>query len=306
MVYDNLIRQNPMLNKFNQYKINNPDTVPFQNNQLINKNIHVRNALANSIQNNNYRNNKPSDISQYTVSNIHANISTKSNRDVIKDMLKPIKIEKNKKSHDVMANYHDREKIQINSMKGIKEVPITNIPYKCIIKNRDNIEKKNVDEIKLEDLIVHRSVRGVDDDVNVFDHLLEKKELEKSKINEELMVEFNESNRDMHKKKFEFKETFIKNMVYEENTIDENKKDFLAFYKKQKKDAEESARLIDNVTKYLGEDTFGNSKEFDISENTIPEVIEPIKNPIILKKAPPVSETKPRNILRIKKPSNKK
>lgn len=290
MVYDNLIRQNTMINKFNNYRMNNPDVVPFQNNQLISKNPHIQNTLVNSVRENN------------TVSQ-----TGKKNVDVIKEMLQPIKISKKEANADVLSNYHDRERIQNEAKEGKIGIDITNTAYKCIIKERDNIDKKKVHEITLEDLLVHRAIRGVDDDVKKFGERLCKKDDEQKKINDELLLEFNEDNRDMHKKKFEFKETFIRNMSYEENTYDDSKQDFIEFYKKQKKEANEKSLMMDSITKYIEEDTFGNNEEFNMEEKTVTNKI-PIKTfsgPTKIK-VPKISTTivtdKPaKNIIRIRK-----
>jgi len=40
-----MIQNNPMINQFNGYMMQNPQMVPFQGNQLINQNVHVRNNL---------------------------------------------------------------------------------------------------------------------------------------------------------------------------------------------------------------------------------------------------------------------
>jgi SAM-dependent methyltransferase len=53
-----------------------------------------------------------------------------------------------------------------------------------------------------------------------FDKDLKRKEEEGTKINDELQIEFHIDNYDKHKKKFEYKETFIKNLAFEENTFD--------------------------------------------------------------------------------------
>nr|AEX62951.1 hypothetical protein mv_R747 [Moumouvirus Monve] len=49
-MHQNLINQNPMINNFNIYSRQNPNFIPFQNNQLINNNVHVMNNLNNFLQ----------------------------------------------------------------------------------------------------------------------------------------------------------------------------------------------------------------------------------------------------------------
>lgn len=287
-MYQNLINQNPMLVQFNNYKNQNPNVVPFQNNQLINNNVHVMNALTNRIQEQKCIQDQK--LNSYNSSQQNNNFSEdynkkysgKSNLNIIQEMLKPVKINKTKnENNDVIPNYKQRNKIQSDAKKGKIGIAITNAAYKCIIKDRENINKKKVDDIHEEDLIVHKSVRGVDDDINIFKQQLKNKEDEKKEINAELEIEFTQENFDKHKKKFEFKETFIKNMVYEENTYDDCKQDFIEYYKKQRKEADERAKLIDKVTEYLKDDNLinvdelpGNSSNDEIADDVIENAVE--------------------------------
>ena len=49
-MYQNIANQNPLIKIFNGYMIQNPNIIPFQNNQLINNNVHVMNNLNEYVQ----------------------------------------------------------------------------------------------------------------------------------------------------------------------------------------------------------------------------------------------------------------
>nr|URM62326.1 hypothetical protein [Mimivirus sp.] len=112
-------------------------------------------------------------------------------------MLKPQKIKKDNK--DVESNYKIRENMRQNILKNkFDDFEMTNAPYKSIIKDR--IIKKNVKDVKIEDLLVHKSIKGIDDDREKFNVELNTKNQEKEQINNELEIEFNIDNYDKHKK----------------------------------------------------------------------------------------------------------
>ena len=135
-------------------------------------------------------------------------------------------------------------------------IPVTNVAYKCIIRDRAELEKKALTGIQENDLIVHKSIRSVDADIARFEQQMKEILEENEKINDSLSVEFGEDKRDMHKKKFEYKETFIRNMSYEEDTYDDTKKDFIEFYQNQKKQADDLHKKQTDFAKYFKEDTF--------------------------------------------------
>ena len=263
-MYQNLANQNPILNQFNGYLVQNPQFTPFQNNQLINNNVHVRNNLNDMVQQHkmiqqnmpmyqqqfiaNQTNNQPIQYNE----NIMQNKSSTSNRspksgarnsNIIEEMLKPQKIIKDGK--DVLTNFKIRKEIQKKAKKGDIGIKMTNAPYKSIIK--DKIITKAVDEVVEEDLIVHKVNKKIDADVDRFNKELNIMIEEKEKINEELEIEFHIDNYDKHKKNYAYKETFIRNMAYEENTFDENKQDYIDFYKQKQKEAEEGQKLCDQI-----------------------------------------------------------
>ena len=238
-MYQNLVNQNQLLHKFNEYTIKNPTIIPFNNNQLFQNNPHVMNNLNGLLQEHKTYSNNASKSAR----------SSNKNSNLIDAILKTEKINK-KNNKDVESNYTVRKTIQENAKKkeGIK-IEITNVPYKTIIK--DKIINKPVKEIKQEDLIVHKVLTGVDNNREIFEKELQTKVNEKNKINDELEIEFNIDNYDKHKKKFEYKETFIRNLPFEQNGFDKNKQDYIDFYKEKKKEAEEKNKFCDEVFEKL-------------------------------------------------------
>ena len=278
-MYQNLTIQNPLLNQFNGYMAQNPNTIPFQNNQLITNNVHVGNHLNDFMQEHKMvQQNMPMYQQQYfgqvgqpmnAINQQLNNIPQKTqknngqgkvkNFNIIEDMLKPVKIKKDANTNkDVDSNYCIRKNIQKNAKKGKINIKMTNAPYKSIIK--DKIITKKVEDIKEADLVVHKVIEGVDNDIKQFEKELKNKKDEKEKINDELKIEFHIDNWDAHKKNFEYKESFIRNLAFEENTFDENKQDYIDFYKQKQKEAEEGIKLVDQVLENFTEGIIGEDE----------------------------------------------
>lgn len=260
-MYQSFANQNPLINQFNGYVLRNQNMVPFQNNRLISNNVHVMNHLNDYIQQ--YRIiqqkipldqkvNKPDTIT--VIDNSQKNTKSKN---IIEEILKPQKIIRDNK--DVEANYRARKKSQKQSKKGNINIKITNVPYKNIIK--DKIITKKVEDVTVEDLIVHRSQKEIDADREKFEKELKDKNNEMEKINEELKIEFNIENYDKHKKKFEYKESFIKNLAFEQSTFDENKQDYINFYQRKQKEAEEGKKICDQILHSIMDEGIVNRDE---------------------------------------------
>ncbi|AVL93695.1 hypothetical protein mvi_335 [Megavirus vitis] len=277
-MHHNLANQNPMVNSFNTYTVQNPNIIPFQNNQLINNNVHVMNNLNNFVQHHKMVQNNMGHIQQQNnipISKIPTNIpvlaqnNSKKKFNIIEEMLKPQKIKKDNK--DVESNYKIRENMRQNILKNkFDDFEMTNAPYKSIIKDR--IIKKNVKDVKIEDLLVHKSIKGIDDDREKFNIELNTKNQEKKQINNELEIEFNIDNYDKHKKTFEYKETFIRNLAFEQNIFDENKQDCIEFYRKQQKEAEKGKNICDEIIRNIVDEGIISKDELP-TENDSQEII---------------------------------
>ena len=290
-MYQNFANQNPLINQFNGYMAQNPNMVPFQNNQLINNNVHVMNNLNNFIQQHKmvqqnipvYQQQLQSQQTTYNNQSNHQTNHIKSPKNkskygnIIEDMLKPQKILKDNK--DVESNYKVRKELQKDAIEGKNNIKMTNAPYKNIIK--DKIITKKVEEVREEDLLVHKTIRGIDNNLEKFEKELEIKEKEKEKINDELKIEFHIDNYDKHKKKFEYKETFIRNLAFEENTFDENKQDVIEFYKKQQKEAKEGQKLCDQILYNLVDEGVISKDELPIEGTEVENNTELDLNSII-------------------------
>lgn len=226
-------RFNPLINNFNNYNTNNPNIIPFQTNQLINQNVHVMNNLNNFIrQHDNVKQNMGT--YQQQVTPVKRGAIRKNNTNIIEDMLKPQKILKDNK--DIESNYQAREHSRTEKIKR------TNDPYKNIIK--DHVINKKVRNAK--ELIVH-TVTDADKNRKNFDTELTNKKNEKKEINKQIKLDFHIDNYSSNKEKFEFKESFIKNLAYNSNAFNENKEDYIDFYRKHQKEAEEGQNLCDKI-----------------------------------------------------------
>ncbi|AYV85481.1 MAG: hypothetical protein Satyrvirus19_3 [Satyrvirus sp.] len=246
-MYGNIANKNPIITQFNSYMVQNPNIIPFRNNELINNNVHVINNLNNLVHQNRIvqqrmknvqpNENKPSQLI------CEKNGKNESNENIIAKMLKPQKIVKD--NSDIPSNYQVRKNIQEKAKKGEINIKMTNTPYKNIIKDR--IITKNVNEITKDDLVVHKSVKEIDANIEKFEKELNIKENEKEKINDELKIEFHIDNYDSHKRNFSYKETFIRNLTFEQNTYNETKQDYIDFYRQKQKEAEEGQKLCDEI-----------------------------------------------------------
>lgn len=230
----NLAGQNPMINKFNNYMTQNPNFVPFQNNELMNNNVHVMNNLNNYVQQ--HRN-----VRKNPNSATHPQ-SKVTNEDIIKKILKPEII--TKKNEDVKPNFFIRQKMMDDAKEGKIDIKMTNAPYKNII--RDKIITKKVDDVKFDDLLVHK-VTKTDSNIDNFNTELSTRKCENDKLDDNLKIEFHIDNYDRHKINYFHKESYIKNLSYEEKAFDENKQDYIEFYKKKQKEAEEGQKWCDKV-----------------------------------------------------------
>lgn len=178
----------------------------------------------------------------------------KRNIDIIKDILKPVKIEKDPNAiKEVKIAYDARHEAHtLFKEKKITGVKRTNMPYKIIL--RDHVVSKAVDDVVEGDLVVHRFVDGVDNNRRVFRRELRTVLKEGKKVDEELEMEYCPENREKHKTKFEYRQTFMKNMVYEAKTHEEGKKDFIEFYAQKQKEMEQQLHDCDRLIREL-EDT---------------------------------------------------
>lgn len=209
------VNQNPLLSRFHQYR--STANVPFENNRLIQNDPRLMQPVTSSFAN--------------------------KSENVIEQILKPVEITNVRNNTDVKFNYDARKKLRDQNEK----IEYTDTMYKAIIKQPLN---KPLTEIEADDLIVHR-VSDVDKDIRIFTRDLENKKRSIQSENDALRIEYCEENYSKHKKAFEYNESFITNMAYEENLFDDNKKDCIEFYQKKQREQEEGKRACDQVLRDL-------------------------------------------------------
>lgn len=215
IMYQSRVNQNPLINRYNQYR--ETVHVPFTSNKLIN-----------------------SDPRMVSVTHSGEKVSTEN---IIEKILTPVKV-KNDALDDVALSYEAKMKLREQQEKTIEYI---DTPYKAIIKQAFN---KPLDKIKQQDLIVHK-VTEADKETERFNKDLKTKELTRNNEDTALEIEFSPSNYNKHKKVFEYNESFITNMAYEENLFDDNKRDCIAFYQEKQKELEKGKAMCDEVLRSL-------------------------------------------------------
>jgi hypothetical protein len=242
-----IANNNPLLNRFNNFTSQNPSHVPFQSNQLMNQNVHVMNNLNkimkqpefihDTLHQSSHRSGAGDGKVRGSLSDKANKSNGNNNKNIIEEMLKPQKISRDGK--DVLRNFNDLEHKQKTEI-----IEITNAPYKNIIK--DKIITKHWKAVKEEDLIVHKDTEQ-DRNRKKFYAEVRQKKVEEKKINNELEIEFHIDNYDKHKDKFEYKESFIRNLAYKSKNFDETKDDYIDFYRRHQKEAEDGQELCDKI-----------------------------------------------------------
>lgn len=298
-MYNGIIQNNPLVNQFNGFMMQNPDMVPFQHNKLINQNIHVKNNLDDLVyQHKQMQQNMPSYQTQMNNSmqrnesipqprtTIPSKIDPKTGKkiNIIEEMLKPQKLEKKSMDNtDVNTNFKVREDKQLNyvlkgaseinkkkfgdkNKKVVEEFVMTNAPYKSILK--DKIITKDTDKVLEEDLLVRKIDKKIDADQEVFSQDLKKKEGEKEQINDELQIEFHLDKKATHKKNFEYKQSFIRTATYDTKDFNENKEDYIEFYRNHQKKVEEGLDICDKIFKNIVDSGLINPDELPMDTNT--------------------------------------
>ncbi|QKF94049.1 hypothetical protein QKU48_gp0591 [Fadolivirus algeromassiliense] len=179
-------------------------------------------------------------------------------------VIKPIKIEKNKKARqELEENWRVAEKKYIDPTKKSYGPEVqeywkqrTNQPYRGIMKNEDyNKQFKSKD-----DLIVHRVTNkdkeGVEEGFKVMESNIEKH-------NNELKVIYSTSNKNDHKKKFEYNHVYKYRVQYDPNDHDKLKENRVKYYKEQQKKEEEGKQKIDNIFETLVNDGIFDKNELN-------------------------------------------
>ena len=270
-MYQTYANQNPLMNQFNSYTASNTGFVPFQGNQLINNNVHVMNNLNGHVQAHLHGNSNQMQSMKPNIQSVPQTSNGNRAVDVIKNMLKPVETRDSHSGFDIEKSYKDRLAAQERTRKCQDINNVTNAPYKIIIK--DKIVTKPVKEVKENDLIVHKVVKGVDDNIEEFNKSLDIKKKEKKQIKQELKIEFSVDNYESHKKKFDYRQVFIRNIAYDDNDHEDNKKDYIKFYEQKQLEAEKGIKMIDETIMGLIDEGLIDKEELPTESddiNTLP------------------------------------
>lgn len=197
----------------------NKQTMPFANNKLIHNNPHVYQKLNDLLQNN------------------HQTTNDVKSTDLIKELLKPVQIRKGCANNEVQSNYNARHDILINAKNGKMEI----IPKQsCLDKSNSHC------------LPAHKIIKGLSDNLIQFNQDLERLQAERMAENDQLEIEFGIDNYAKHKKTFESKNSFIKNLTY--NRLNENNKlDCIQFYKQQEAQTQMNNQLMNEVFQLIND-----------------------------------------------------
>jgi len=226
--YNNIMKNNPLLNNSNYMEQEMMRTKSIQMAQHVQKLKHMQHMKKIQIL---------KDID-------------KLDEDKIKDsVIKPKKIEFTKNEKD---NIDNEFKVKDNVYKDDNQFKQhtqllwnkrTNEPYKNILKDEDYTKKFE----KEEDLIVHK-VTDVDKDVNILEGSLKEKLSVIERHNDELKIIYSLDNKTEHKKKFEYNHTYKYRVKFKTSGDHNNlKKNKIDIYKKEQKKLEKNKKKIIDI-----------------------------------------------------------
>lgn len=234
---------NKLVNQFQQYKSQNPDSVPYQNNQLLKNNPHIMNNInmQNNIknnQNNNMQNQNIDRLKQF----MESVKKTNKSGNIIQELLKPQEIDK-KNNKEVERNEEILEKMR----KDIKYT-ITNQPYKNIIKDADY--NKKIQDAK--DLIIY-IMKIEDKSPELLDREFKKLEKMFEDMDVEIKLDYAPDKKMEHKKKFDYRHNYVTRLVHEAKQHGDIKEDMIDFYKNKQIEAEKDKEKCDEILRKLNE-----------------------------------------------------
>jgi hypothetical protein len=244
MYNNNNTSRNNILSKYNE-----PVAIAKKNN-LVKNNVYVNNNYNNVIKNRKLGIDKQRETDEYERNNRSDTTNEKLyNENIITNILRPIDRKQNnseiiKKYEKKINDYKVNDKNKLNN-----EFRLTTKPYKVILKDKQIT--KDIDTITAEDLVVHKVNKIIDSDRDLFEIELAKKQNELLSHNLELSNTYDNNNKNDHIKNFYAKQSIIRNINYKENTFNENKDDYIEFYKKKQKENETKKKMYDDILKLL-------------------------------------------------------
>jgi hypothetical protein len=250
---------NPLIARFQTY-VGENGHVPFQGNHLLRSNPQAQANLNTTMQQYRYQQSNP--LSTATVNSKEADRISEaqsSNVDILTQMLRPQKITTD--NADVMSNLKERERLQEEARFSKSPMfAYTAVQYKPIIKDKPIV--KPINQIQVQDLIVHTVDKTIDADVEVFAASVKQKETEKDTHNRELEVEYSTENYSKNKEKFTFQSDCVRRVNYEGSTAQDIKEDSIEFYKKKQIEAEIGQKNCDDILRYLESKDIIDDSEF--------------------------------------------
>lgn len=274
---------NRLLNGYNQNF--NRNDFNFQNNMLLQNNpVYMNMDRTQQMQQmqmmQSLQMQQAKEMHQVKQINKMNDLTNKYDKEKVREsVIKPIRIEKNKKDRyelenqwkDAEKNYRDKSGKDYGSEIQEYWKKRTNQPYKNIIKNDDVANKQFKSK---DDLIVHRVTKkdkeGVDESYGALTQNLEKHDNELKSI-------YSISKKNEHKKKFEYNHVYKYRIQYDPKDHDKLKQDRIKYYKDRQKKEEEGRKTVDNILETLINDGIFDKNELSIvslnidNNNTISE-----------------------------------
>lgn len=198
----------------------------------------------------------------------------KNDQDLVRNaILGPELINDKKKNAHVMNDYKQKQEKFKEERENFSKLR-TNQPYKQILKNIDHTKKIE----KKEDLVVHKVVHEIDADRKKFDAKFDEIGKDRTDHDQENKVIYSQNKFTEHFKKFEYAQVYS----YQGKTADKNqvdlKKNRVAYYKKQQKEAEKEKERYDGIRDSLvdlGIDVENKEEDEEIKLEPLKEMDSP-------------------------------
>lgn len=224
---NNPYSQNNMLNRYQSYLNNN---TPFNNNAMLSNNP----VFMSSIKDPNfYQKINANRIEQLRRAKSINDLGLQKDK-ILEYVIQPMKVNRTPAS-ELMVEYNNQNEQFFNILKAWWESR-TNNPYKNILKNENY--KKRFD--KKEDLVVHKVTKA--DTIGVMDEWEKLKDIIETHENELKMI-YSASEKNKHKKEFEYVNKYKYRLKYEAQNFDDLKE----YYKKEQKKLDRQNEMIDNI-----------------------------------------------------------
>jgi hypothetical protein len=215
----NIKRNNKLLDNYSQ-----SNGKKITDNKLINNNLKVLNTKSNLRNHSQNKNNIKGDLFNELLGSQESRTS----------------------NMDIENNY----KIKMTEMEKIKaqkdiDRTIKPVPYKPIIKDRIMSEHLAVGKEK--ELIVHKSDKNTDANMNKFTKELTIRNIDRNKLDTKLKIEFNVKNQNRHENKFAEATAYAKAISPETATFSDKKGGSIDYYKQRQQEREKNLKLCELI-----------------------------------------------------------